>query len=237
MSQGHSSIAGWLRSVLRTEQFAFAVAVLLAELVLLAAYASRPSARITNPWPMVYPFVWIDASLYVLVAMARRPRPSTTARRRRLVGLLATGYFAVLAHFGGLYGWYGTGLGLSIDVALPPGASPALLYSGHPLVLVLQPYKVLGYLTLAYLVYRTILHAAVSGRSIVSGFVGLFSCVSCSWPLIALFASAVFGGTSAVAAVALTHDYLLSTAIFLSSVGLLYWQPTFGSGPIRRLTA
>lgn len=156
--------------------------------------------------------------------------------RRLAAAAVAAGYFLILAHFGGLYGWGGVGRGLTIDFQLPPGASPALLYNGTPLVLVLQPYKLLGYLALAYLVYRTVASAASTAGSALSGVVGLFSCVSCSWPLVALLASTLFGGTSAVAAVTLTHDYLLSTAIFLSSIGLLYWQPTVGSRPLARLT-
>jgi len=221
----------------RRERLVIGLAVLVAELFLLLVYGTQPDTRITNPWPMVYPLVWIDVSIYVLYRVWQRRSTPASARRRWVAGLLATGYFFVLGHFGGLYGWFGTGRGLHFDFQLPPGASPALLYSGHPWALVLQPYKVLGYLTLTYLVYRTILYAAGSAGSAISGIVSLFSCVSCSWPLIGLVASALFGGTSAVAAVALTHDYLLSTAIFLSSVGLLYWQPRFNRNPLRRLTS
>jgi len=216
----------------RLVQVAIGLAVLVAEAVAILVYANRPDVYVTNPWSMVYPIVWIDVSLFVVWRVGFERGVDAPVRRRWIAGALAVVYFVVLAHFGGLFGWFGQGNGLTVDFQLPPGASPSVLYSGSPLVLVLQPYKVLGYATLTYLVYRTVLSTAGSA---ISGVIGLFSCVSCSWPLIAVVASALFGGGSAVAAAALTHDYLLSTAIFLSSVGLLYWRPTIGSRPFSRL--
>mgnify|MGYP000365615809 CR=1 FL=1 len=98
-----------------------------------------------------------------------------------------------------------------------------MLYDGAVLRVVLEPYKEVGYLALAYLVYVTVLDAAGAA---VSGMVGLFSCVSCTWPILGTVAAGLFGGTSALAAVALGHAYGLSTLVFLSSVGLLWWRPT-----------
>lgn len=219
-------------AVERAQLLRIGLVIVAAELLVLLLYAARPNVEITNPLPMLYPLIWIDVSLLVIVNVWNRQLPDLSSKRRWVAGLLAVGYFLVLGHFGGLYGWFGGGRGLQLALGLPPGASPALLYNGRPLVLVLQPYKVLGYLTLTYLVYRTILFAAGSA---VSGVIGMFSCVSCSWPLIGLLLSTLFGSTSAVAAVALTHDYLLSTIIFVTSVGLLYWQPRFGSVPRNRI--
>lgn len=229
MSTRVEAIAEALQRV-SVSQVLLGALVVLTEGLLLLTYATQPNTRVTNPWPMVYPLVWIDVSVLVLARLWTEPSVNAGTRRRWLAGLLSIGYLLVLGHFGGLYGWFGVGRGLTLDFQLPPGASPALLYDGSPLVLVLQPYKVLGYVTLTALVYRTILNAAGSA---VSGVIGLFSCVSCSFPIIALVATTLFGGASAVAAVALTHDYLLSTAIFLTSVGLLYWQPSFGWNPLR----
>lgn len=129
----------------RRERLTIGLAIIIAELFALLTYGTQPGSRITNLWLMVYPLVWIDVSLYVLYRVGKRPSLTVSARWRWTARLLATGYFAVLGHFGGLYGWFGAGRGLNIDFQLPPGASPALLYSGHPWVLVLQPYKVLGY--------------------------------------------------------------------------------------------
>ncbi|MFB6171196.1 MAG: hypothetical protein ABEJ23_01595 [Haloarculaceae archaeon] len=191
------------------------------ELLLVAVYLAVRNVVITDPLVLVYPFVWIDVSI-LAVWTATTPEVD---RRKRLAGLgVAVGYFVVLGYFGGLYG-VGSGMApLHLKWSLPPGYSPVLLYDGAVLRLVLEPYKVVGYLTLAYLVYATVLDAAGAA---VSGVVGLFSCVSCSWPILGTVATSVFGSSSAVAAFALSRSYGLSTLIFLSAVALLYYRPLF----------
>jgi len=53
---------------------------------------------------------------------------------------------------------------------------------------------------------------------------GLLSCVSCTWPVLASLVGGVAGGTGLAAAVT-TQSYGLSTVVFCVTVGLLYWRP------------
>ena len=105
---------------------------------------------------------------------------------------------------------------------MPPGWGPALLYGGSLVQVSLIPFKAIGYLALSYLIYATVLDAAGSA---LAGVVGLFSCVSCTWPILGTIVTGVFGGASAVAVVATNQPYGASTLVFLSAVALLSWRP------------
>jgi len=170
---------------------------------------------------IVYPLVWINVGLWALWRTTPAP---TTRRRRVLAGALAVGYFVVLAYAGGLIG---PATRSTADPTLsfgpPPGFSPALLYDGSLLKLTVLPYKFVGYLALAYLVYATIIDAAGSA---ISGVLGLLSCVSCSWPVAASLLSSVLGSGTAVGSAALGYSYDLGVVVFLLTIGLLSWRPT-----------
>lgn len=170
---------------------------------------------------VVYPFVWINVGLW---AIWRTTPAETTTRRRYLAGGLAAGYFLLLAYAGGLVG-PATGFPVAPGLAwgTPPGFSPALLYDGGLLKVTLLPYKVVGYLALAYLVYATVIDAAGSA---ITGVLGLFSCISCTWPLIAAVVTGTLGGGAAIANAVYAGGYDLSMAVFLVTVALLYWRPT-----------
>ena len=74
---------------------------LLVEALLAVEYAARPDVTVTDWLILLYPFVWIDVGV-LAVLTTHTPR---TTRRRRYVGLVvAGGYLAVLAYFGGLLG-------------------------------------------------------------------------------------------------------------------------------------
>jgi len=98
------------------------------------------------------------------------------------------------------------------------------MYGGSYVNLVLMPFKVFGYLVLATLVYATVIEAT---KNMLSGVVGLFSCVSCTFPVLAALASGFFGSSSAVAAAVYSQSYGLSTAVFVLTVALLLWRPSF----------
>jgi len=117
---------------------------------------------------------------------------------------------------------------------LPPGYGPALLYSGQQVTVTLMPNYLVGYVALAYLVYVTVIDAAGSAAA---GLIGLFSCVSCSWPILASLISAITGGGSLLVTSALQVSYGLSTAVFLVTAGLLYWRPTVVPWLQRRRSA
>lgn len=206
------------------------------ELVLVALYLLIQDATLTEPRYAVYGLLWINVGAWVIVRT--RVAPASDGAKRR-AALIAVGYFAALAVAGGLVrpaaamsmsvaGGAGAGASASSVrvLALPPGWGPALLYRGDLLRVFLMPAHVVGYAALAYLVYATAVD--LSGAA-VSGLLGLLSCVSCSWPIVASVAASVFGGGSAVAAATGTLSYDLSTAVFLVTVGLLYWRP-FASG-------
>ncbi|MGM0606621.1 MAG: DUF7546 family protein [Halobacteriota archaeon] len=173
--------------------------------------------------------IWINVGVWVLTSV--RIPPSDSRTRNRAAGI-AAGYFGLLAIAGGLVstgvGEAATGFRLAI---LPPGWGPAPLYSGYYVNVTLLPAYVVGYVALAYLVYAAVIDTAGSAKAAV---LGLFTCVSCSWPILAVVVSTVFGGGSILAASALELSYELSTVIFLLTVGLLYWRPTITSKFDRR---
>jgi hypothetical protein len=195
------------------------------ELLLVVGYVLLLGVQVRDPALFVVPFVWIDVAILAVVGT---DLPAAGTRTRRVAGLLAAGYFLLLAYVGGLLG-PGTApvstLSLSLT-SLPPGWSPALLYNGA-VNLVVLPYKVAGYAALAYLVYATALDAS---GALVGGLFGVLSCVSCSFPVLAGVLTGLTGSTSALAAAATGNGYLLSTAVFVVTVALLYWRPTAGLG-------
>lgn len=198
--------------------------VLDVQLVAVALYYSLTSLRLAEPRYVVYGLLWIDVSLLV-VARARPPSGVPFETRRRALAA-ATAYFGLLAVAGGLVG---TGLGEAAQgfrVAwLTPGWGPAVTYAGEHVSLVLVPAYVTGYAALSYLVYVALL---ATTRSAVGGILGMLSCVSCTWPVLAGVASTLFGGAGFLSTSAMQLPYDLSTAVFLVTVGLLYWRPGFG---------
>jgi hypothetical protein len=190
--------------------------------LLMAVYYALSPDDLIGPIPVVVPLVWISVSVLVF---ARTRIPATTDRRRQLGLAIGAAYFGLLAYFGGIWGAPIQAIPMGVDLTLvgaPPGWTPRLALNSPLIYVNLLPWKLAGYLALAYLVYATVLDAAGSA---VSGVLGLLSCVSCTWPVIATIASSVLGGTAAVTAVAYNQSYLLSTLVFLVTVALLYWRP------------
>jgi len=206
------------------ETIARAVAVLNAEFLLLAVYLILSNHTAGAIRYLLYPFVWINVAGYA--ALNTSP-VAQSDRQRYAAAAVAAGYFLVVGYFGGLYGPAMDMPGMSptgFSIGwLPPGWGPALLYQGEYLRMSLLPFKVVGYLGLAYLVYATILDAAGSA---ISGIVGLFSCVSCSWPIVATLVTGVAGAGSGLATTISSGSYDISTVVFVVTVALLYWRPT-----------
>lgn len=197
--------------------------VLNLELIAILIYFNLSDARFTALRYLVYPWIWINVGVWAVLRTRTKYRAGSN---QRLALGVALSYFALLAYVGGLVGLGGMGTGLRI-AWLPPGWGPTLIYGGESFRLLLIPFKVVGYLALTYLVYATILDAAGSA---FAGLVGLFSCVSCTLPVVATLLTGVLGGTVGIAASGVySLSYDLSTVVFVLSVGLLYWRPTFGS--------
>lgn len=191
------------------------------QLVCVVAYYAFTSAQPTEPRYALYGLLWVNLGAAAIYATPTPEAPDFETRRR--AAALAAAYFGILAVFGGLVS---TGLGeaaTGFRIAwLPPGWGPAVVYGGESLVVAAMPAFIIGYAALAYLVYVTVLEASGSA---VAGLVGLFSCVSCTWPVLAGIVTSVVGGTGIVGAAALNASYDLSTAVFVLTVGLLYWRP------------
>lgn len=216
------------------ETLAWIALVLTTEVLLLVGYIVGLNIQVRDWTLFVVPFVWINVGLWAVV---RTTPAAASARKRWLAALVAGGYFLLLAYFGGLVG-AGTGgpvTSLSVELwDIPPGWSPAVLYNGSAVTLALLPYKVVGYLALSYLVYATALDAS---NALVGGVVGLFSCVSCSFPIIAGVVTGIVGSGGALAALATESGYLLSTGVFVVTVALLYWRPSLDNLVRRRVGA
>ena len=192
-------------------------ALTLAELAVLAVYLATMPVAVTEVRYFLYPFVWLNASALALWRVTPRP---ATGRRRWLAAGVGVAYFLGLAAVGGVLA-ESTASGVTVHWALPPGWGPMVLANVGPVRVAATPYRVAGYLTLAYLVYATLADAETS---LAGGFVGLFACVSCTLPLLAAVVSSLAGGAVAFgSAAALSYD--LSTAVFLLAVALLAWRP------------
>ncbi|WP_232701324.1 DUF7546 family protein [Halobacterium wangiae] len=197
----------------------YAALLLNGELALVLLYFALSSSVPTDPVFLAYPFVWVNAAIWGVSKVDLPDAP----RDHRLAALgVGVAYFLLLAGVGGLFMFHGAGLGTRI-AWLSPGWGPTLVYSGTAVTMSLYPFKVIGYAALAYLVSATVLDAARTG---VAGLLGVFSCVSCTWPVAATVFTGAFGSASAVATLAQNEPYGLSTAVFVSSVLLLVWRPT-----------
>lgn len=205
--------------------------VLTTEFLLVATYVVLSGVTVRDWLLFVVPFVWINLGVWAVLRTTPAPAP---AHKRRIAAVIAGGYFLLLAYFGGIVapGGRAAADGLSLNlVGIPPGWSPAVVYSSGLVHLVFLPYKVVGYLALAYLVYATALDAS---GAVVGGLVGVFSCVSCSFPLVAGVVTGVVGSGGALAAAAIQSSYLLSTAVFVVTVGFLSVRPSLATVLQRR---
>jgi len=198
------------------------------QLFALALYLLLTPVSLSSYRLIGYGLIWLNVSAWVVVNS--RPTASSPSVRRRAL-LIAAGYLLLLLFFGGVVGVgigeAATGLRLAW---LPFGFGPAVLYSGALVTINLIPIYLVGYGALAYLVYVTVTDTAGSAAA---GIIGLFSCVSCSWPIIVSIASTITGGGSILVASAFQASYGLSTAVFVLTAGLLYWRPV-PSGWIAR---
>ncbi|GAA0243931.1 hypothetical protein ACFFQF_03590 [Haladaptatus pallidirubidus] len=206
------------------ETLLWGAVVLNAELFTLIYYFATSNYSGGELRYLLYPFVWINVALFAVW----KTNPISRSDRDKIVGVaVAVVYFLVLGYAGGLFSVTQPMPGISSSgfriAWLPPGWGPALLYRGDLLRLSILPFKLVGYLALAYLVYATVLDAAGSA---ISGILGLFSCVSCTWPVVASLVTGIAGAGSGLATMATSGSYDISTVVFVVTVALLYWRPT-----------
>jgi hypothetical protein len=240
MSFATSTLPNWRPS---KQELLVGAAVLNAELLAVLLYLLFMPVRVQSWRFIFYGFLWINVGIFAI--WKTNPTPADP-RTRRIAILVAAGYFLLLAVAGGILGpshsspiaalltdGHTHSHGATAAVGsyelrmLPPGWGPAFVYQGAWFMLILMPYKVVGYLALAYLVYATVIDAVTAS---ISGALGLLSCISCTWPILGSIAASVFGSGSAVAVAATTWPYDISTVAFLGAVGLLLWRPLVGDG-------
>ena len=197
---------------------------ILVQLFLLFLYFAVAPEYTTTPRYTLYPLVWITVSLWVAMTV---DVPDASGRRQLVGAAIAAVYFAVLLYLSGLVGFspseqtLASGGGFAVD-----GSSPGwerVTYVTESFYVVFVTYRVLGYLVLAYLVYVTVLDASAS---FFSGALGLFSCVSCTFPVLLSLSAGLFGG--AVAGAVLDFSFDLGTLFFIVALTLLYYRPGFG---------
>jgi hypothetical protein len=187
-------------------------AAIAVEAVAMAAYLLVVDPQVVAVRYLVYPFVWMNVAL---VAVARTAPAGGSGRTRAVGGLVALSYLAVLSVTAGVVTESAMAASARVVWALPPGWGPALLIHGGGLRAALLPYEAVGYATLGYLVYATVVEA----RGVLGGAVGLVSCVGCTVPVAAGVVGAVVGGGVAVGATTWAYD--LSTVAYVVAVALL----------------
>jgi hypothetical protein len=201
------------------------VAVLVAHVVAIFVYLARTETMFVSVRALLYPVAWIGLSTYLVVHVWRRG-PSVSASPLAVAAGL--GYFAVLAFLGGLVSIPG-GHAADLRVAwLAPGWGPAVTYGTSAFQLSVLPFKFVGYAALSYGVA-----AAVAGRSrgAFAGLLGLFSCVGCLLPIVAIAGGVFTGASTALATV--SGSYEVGTAVFgLTVVLLVLAVPTAAATPI-----
>jgi len=207
------------------ETMLYAALVLNTELLLVGLHALFGATTATS-WQGVfqylYPLVWINAGLLVIVKTAPPPVPTKQRRRALAVGVV---YFLVLAAIGGIVRPGSPGIESYMQLNLlyrPPGWNPMFAYFGEVVSLTLIPYKLVGYGALSYLIYVMVLDT--SGVSLGS-LTGLFSCVSCVLGILVPTISSVLGGTTAAVGQVVPQSYGAATVVYLVSLALLYWRP------------
>ncbi|MXR41970.1 hypothetical protein GRX01_11565 [Halobaculum sp. WSA2] len=201
-----------------------AALVVNVELAAVLAYFSLTTASLTSPLFTLYGLIWVNLAL---VVFARYRPPTADARTRRRALAVAVGYALLLAVFGGVVGVAPPRTTPGVEIALlPPGWGPALVVNAGVAAAILMPAKVLGYAALAYLLYGAVVDAAGAG---VAGALGLFSCLSCSLPILAGAVASLLGGGAVVAAAVTGIGYGPSTLVFVVTVALLWWRPGLDS--------
>lgn len=200
--------------------------VLAVEALALVGYLATTSSTLTEPRYAVYPFVWINLGLLAVRNTHVRARAGGT----RLIALgITVGYLLVLLWLGGLLRvglFEPLGAETVFRVSWPlPGWGPLVVFRNAWLQVIVVPFKFVGFLSFAYLLYARLLDATAS---VLSGVFGLVSCVGCTFSILLPLVDA-----STFSAVAwLSWD--MSTAVFVVTIALLYWGEEIGRRVSRK---
>ena len=204
-------------------------AVVGVELAVVWGYFLVTQTSVTEPRYVVYPFVWINLGA---LAMSRT-RPSARRFGVRAPAAAITGmYLFVLLTLGGLLQlglFQPLGSGMEFRISwVTPGWGPIIIFRNALVQTVVVPFKLIGYFSIAYLLYARLLDAT---KGALSGVFGLVSCVGCSFSLLVPLLGASTFSTIAW----LSWD--LSTLVFVVTVGMLYWSDELGAKLTRWVPA
>ena len=192
-------------------------ALVAIEVVAVGGYFAATSATVDQIRYVVYPFVWMNAGLWAVL----RTTPAPQNRRHRVLGVLVgVGYFLVVMFVPGNVG-AGT-LAATTDLRIAwyvPGWGPLVAFDSPVVRLYLVPFEVVGYASLAYLVYANALDVA---RGTLSGVLGLATCVGCTVPIVAPAVGLLGGPAAALSTTAYRWSYDAGTVLYLVTLGLLY---------------
>lgn len=216
-----------VRRVLDTPERQVLAGATAVEVLLVGFYFLVTPSAVSEFRYVVYPLVWINAGLWAVV---RVDPPAAPTRHRLLAGWLAAAYLLVLLYLAGLVGFHTHAyfeLGFTQVGLGSPGWGPRVAYVAEGWYAYFVPFRVIGYLCLAYLAYVAVLDTTTA---VVSGALGLLSCLSCSFPLLVALAAGVTGGGSALTGAVYAATLDASTVVFVASVLLLVWRPAAGRG-------
>lgn len=189
-------------------------ALVAVEATVLAWYVLTAGSSVLAPRYLLYPFVWITTGAIAVT----RAWPVRGSRRRRLLGGgLAAIYLGALLVADGIVATTGSEMSLTVSW-LPPGWGPAVLAAAFGLRVAVLPFKLVGVLSLTYLVYARLVDAAALAAS---GILGVFSCVSCAYPLVTALLGGGIGGGLLGAMAQSPYAYDASTGVFLATLLLL----------------
>jgi len=214
-------------SSLKRDLLLLSFLILTTEFCLTIVYLLYSGVTLTDPLILLYPFLWINSSIFVLLLILPTSMPFLRRLPALFLGIL---YFIVLAYLSSIldlghifhgHSLFDHDFGLRVAFApLPPGWAPSIFYSGNIVSIYALFFELIGYLSLSYLFYRSVLSF---DRFALSGVIGVFSCVSCTWPLIGAYLSSISG--SSLPLFLSTHQsYGLSTLIFITALSLLFWN-------------
>ena len=201
--------------------------IFILEFSLTLVYLLYSGVILTDPLILLYPFLWINSSIFVLLLIL----PTNVPIPRRLPALfLGFLYFVVLAYLSSIldpghifhnHTSFDHDFGLRVAFAsMPPGWAPSIFYRGNLISIYALFFELIGYISLSYLFYRSVLSF---DRFAFSGAIGVFSCVSCTWPLIGTYLASISG--SSLPLFLSTHQsYGFSTLIFITALSLLFWN-------------
>lgn len=191
--------------------------LLISEVLIVTGYLGLTSTGVTAPRYIVYPFVWINVGL--LAIYLAKPAPGNH-RHQVLAGSIAAAYYVLLLTVAGNITFGAFVEPYTSLIWATPGWGPVLNGAIPGIEVHLIPYQVIGYAGLAYLFYANVLGFS---RGLLSGALGIATCVSCTMPLWGPLVGLLGGGAVGLSGLATTYAYDLGTVVFLLTMGLLYY--------------